>query len=141
MRVTQQQYERIIGLASRSSASTRLEPEKVRQVLDAAARVARSGHLQEAETMISSLPLEGPLCPATLDLKARICAQQGRLVEAQLCWMEAVRQSPGNESYRRSLQYVTRVLRPSRLPVLICIVALAMLVIVAVVFAGIVGRL
>ena len=114
MRVTQRQYERIIGSASPSSTSARIDTEKVRQVLDEAARVARSGRLQEAETMVSSLPPDGPLGPATLDLKAKICAQQGRLVEAQLCWMEAVRQSPGNASYRRSLDYLARILCPSR---------------------------
>jgi len=139
--VTQQQYKRIIGLASRSATPAPVEPEKVLQALGEVARVARRGHLQEAETIVSYLPLEGPLGPATLDLKARICAQQGRLIEAQLCWMEAVRQSPGNESYRRSLHYVTHVLRPSRLPVLMSTVAVAMLVIMALVLAGVVGRL
>lgn len=141
MRITQQQYERIVGLTSRGIAPVRLEPENVRQVLYAAAQVARRGHLHEAETMITSLPLTGPLGPATLDLKARICAQQGRLVEAQLCWMEAVRQSPGNEAYRQCLQYVTRTLRPSRLPLLICSITLTMLVVMALILAYVVGRM
>lgn len=141
MRITQEQYERIVGLASQAIAPVGLEPEKVRQTLDAAARVARRGHLHEAETMIAPLPLTGPLGPATLDLKARICAQQGRLVEAQLCWMEAVRQSPGNESYRQCLHYVTHTLRPSRLPRLICSVALVMLVVMALVLVYVVGRM
>ena len=141
MCMTRQEYDRIIGLTSQRDVSTRLEPEEVRQALDAAARVARRGRLQEAETMISSLPLEGSLGPATLDLKARICAQQGRLIEAQFCWMEAVRQSPGNELYRRSLQYVTRVLCPSRLPAVIYVVVLAMLVIIIFALVGVVGRL
>lgn len=64
--------------------------------------------------MLAVLPLDGPLGPETLDLKAKMCAQQGRLVEAQFCWMEAVRQSPGNASYRRSLDYLTRQVRPSQ---------------------------
>jgi len=71
------------------------------------------------------------LGPATLDLKARICAQQGRLIEAQFCWMEAVRQSPGNESYRRSLGYVARVLRPSRFSVIVYLVIMALCALVA----------
>jgi len=141
VRITQEQYERIVGLASQGIAPVRLEPEKVCRALDAAARVARGGHLPEAETMIASLPLTGPLGPATLDLKARICAQQGRLAEAQFCWMEAVRQSPGNESYRQCLQYVTCTLRPSRLPLLICSITLVMLVVRALILAYAAGRM
>ena len=79
---------------------------------------------------MASLPLDGPLGPAALDLKARIFAQQGRLIEAQFCWMEAVRRAPGNESYRRSLHYVTRVLRPPRFPLVVYMVAVALLVLV-----------
>lgn len=139
MRVTQEQYKRIIGLAGRGIASSRSEPEGVRQTLNAAARAARSGRFQEAEVLMSSLPLDGPLGPATLDLKAKLYAQQGRLVEAQLCWMEAVRQSPGNEPYRRSLQYVTRILRPSRFPAIIYMTALALLLSIAALCIGFAG--
>lgn len=141
MRITQQQYDRIVGLAGGRVASVRPEPENVQQVLCAAAQVARRGRLQDAETMIASLPLTGPLGPATLDLKARLCAQQGRLVEAQLCWMEAVRQSPGNESYRQSLHYVTRTLRPSRLPLLMYTMTSATLVVMALILAYALGRM
>ena len=91
--------------------------------------------------MIAGLPVDGPLGPATLDLKARICAQQGRLNEAQFCWMEAVRQSPGNETYRRSLDYVTRSLRPSRFPLVLYLVLMALCsVLVAIVFGTVGGR-
>lgn len=106
-------------------------------MLNAAARTARKKRLHQAERMIAGLPVDGPLGPATLDLKARICAQQGRLIEAQFCWMEAVRQSPGNESYRRSLDYVTHVLRPSRFPIIIYMMVLALLVVIAALCAGI----
>jgi hypothetical protein len=140
LRITQQQYERIVGLAGGRIASVRPEPENVRQMLCAAAQVARRGRLQDAETMIASLPLTGPLGPATLDLKARICAQQGRLVEAQLCWMEAVRQSPGNESYRQCLQYVTHALRPPRFPLLVWSIALVVLVVMALILGYVIGR-
>lgn len=139
LHLTRQQYERIVGLANHGFAASHLAPEKVRQTLDAAARVARKGHLHEAETMIASLPLIGPLAPATLDLKAKICAQQGRLVEAQLCWMEAVRQSPGNEAYRQSLHYVTSILRPSRFPLLICTIAMVMLLVMTLILTYAVG--
>ena len=91
--------------------------------------------------MIAGLPTDGPLGPATLDLKARICAQQGRLIEAQFYWMEAVRQSPGNEAYRRSLDYVTRSLRPSRGPVVFFLVLVALLtLVIAIVLSTVGGR-
>ena len=89
--------------------------------------------------MIAGLPVDGPSGPATLDLKARICAQQGRLIEAQFCWMEAVRQSPGNETYRRSLDYVTRSLRPSRLPLVLYLVLAALLALVVAIVLGTAG--
>lgn len=114
--MTSEQYERFIGLSSRVSGQTALTPEKTLATLHEAARTARRGHLAEAEVLISGLPLDGPLGATTLDLKARLCAQQGRLVEAQLCWMEAIRLSPGNDSYRRSLSYLTHLLRPQRSP-------------------------
>jgi len=141
MRVSHEQYERIIGLVGRGSSSSRPAPEEIQDTLNAAARVARNGHLQDAERMITGLPTDGPLGPATLDLKARICAQQGRLIEAQFCWMEAVRQSPGNEAYRRSLDYVTRNLRPSRGPVVFYLVLVALLtLVVAIVLSTVGGR-
>lgn len=131
MRVTQEQYERIIGLVGRGSASSRPTTEEVRRTLNAAAHAARKGHFQEAEVLLSSLPVDGSLGAATLDLRARVYAQQGRLVEAQLCWMEAVRQSPGNEVYRRALHYVTHALRPSRLPAVMFIMVIVLLAIIA----------
>lgn len=136
MRVTNEQYKRIIGLVGRGNSSSRPEPEVVCQRLATAARAARKGCFQEAENLVASLPVDGPLGPATLDLKARIFAQQGRLIEAQFCWMEAVRRCPGNESYRRSLDYVTRVLRPPRFPLILYIAIMALLVLAAAIFIG-----
>ena len=139
MRVSHEQYERIIGLISRGSTSSRPTIDDVRRALNVAARAARGGHFQEAEVVLSSLPVDGPLGSATLDLKARLFAQQGRLVEAQLCWMEAVRQSPGNEVYRRSLRYVTHALRPSRLPAIMFITAIVLLTILTIVYISVAG--
>ena len=141
MRVTHEQYERIIGLVGRGSSSSRPAPGEIQDTLNAAARTARKGRLQDAERMVAGLSVDGPLGPATLDLKARICAQQGRLIESQFCWMEAVRQSPGNETYRRSLDYVTRSLRPSRFPLVLYLVLMALCsVLVAIVFGTVGGR-
>lgn len=140
MRVTHEQYERIIGLVGRGSSASRPEAREIQNMLNAAARTARRGRLQDAERMIAGIPVDGPLGPATLDLKARICAQQGRLIEAQFCWMEAVRQSPGNETYRRSLDYVTRCLRPSRFPLVLYLVLMALCALVAAIFGTVGGR-
>lgn len=116
MRVTQAQYERLVGLVRHRRNGGGGEPMKTQSILRAAACLARQGRLHEAEQALAGAPLDGPVGPETLDLKARILAQQGRLVEAQLCWLEAVRQSPGNPVYRRSLNHVTRDLRPFRFP-------------------------
>lgn len=140
MRITQEQHERIIGLGGRGITSSRPTTEEVRRNLNAAARAARKGHFQKAEVLLASLPVDGSLGAATLDLKARVYAQQGRLGEAQLCWMEAVHQSPGNEVYRRSLHYVTHALRPSRLPTVMFITLLVLLTIIAAVCIQVAGR-
>jgi len=139
LRLSHEQYERIIGLVGRGSSSTRPEPGEIQDTINAAARIARKGRLQDAERMITGLPVDGPLGPATLDLKARICAQQGRLLEAQFCWMEAVHQSPGNESYRRSLDYVTRTLRPSRFPVIVYLVIMALCALIGATATSVLG--
>ena len=109
------QHKAIIDLVGGGESASSRDLLRDRQALAAAALLARRGSYQEAENTLAVLPLTGSLGPETLDLKAKICAQQGRLVEAQAAWMEAVRQSPGNASYRRSLDYVTRCLCPSRL--------------------------
>lgn len=139
--MTHEQYERIIGLVGRGSSSSRSTTREIQDILNAAARMARRGHFQDAERMIAGLPKDGPLGPATLDLKARICAQQGRLIEAQFCWMEAVRQSPGNKTYRRSLDYTTRVLRPSALSCNVYSLAAVLLLLIAALVIGLWGLL
>lgn len=68
--------------------------------------------------MLADASLEGSLTPRALHPRARIFAQ-GRLVEAQQCRLDPVRQTPGNTVYRRSLDYVTRDLHPPRLPTLL----------------------
>jgi len=74
-----------------------------------ATELARSGRYADAE---SALALAERTPPA-LDLLARICAQQGRLVEAQALWSEATRLEPNNESFRTALQRVARMNRGS----------------------------
>jgi len=137
MWVTRQQYERIIGMGSLMNKECRADLSRDWNVLVAAARLARRGRFLEAETTIARLPLDGPLGPAALDLKAKICAQQGRMLEAQFCWTEAVRRSPSNASYRRSLDYLARHLCYSRLS--LSTIVLAVLAAVIVIFFWFIG--
>ena len=129
----------IAEAVAREGAQVSLASRSIEEIQNAAARIARKGRLQDAERMITGLPVDGPLGPATLDLKARICAQQGRLIEAQFCWIEAVRQSPGNETYRRSLDYVTRGLRPSRFSLVLNLVLMALCAVLVAIVIGTVG--
>lgn len=80
--------------------------------LATAANLARRGQYAEAETLLASLPTDGPMAAPILDLKARVFAQQGRYVEAEACWIEAIRQSPGNPAYQAALARI----REDRVP-------------------------
>ncbi len=103
MQVSQHQYDAIVGLAGRCSAPASRDLNADQRTLMEAATLARRGRYQDAENLLSVLPGDGPLGAATLDLKARVFAQQGRYLEAEYCWMEALRLSPANRSYRRAL--------------------------------------
>jgi len=139
VRVTQAQYEQLVGMVHHQRNDGGGDPVQIQGLLRTAACLARQGRLHEAEQMLGGIALDGPLGSQTLDLKARILAQQGRLVEAQLCWLEAVRQSPGNAMYRRSLDYVTRDLRPSRIPMTFVTVGLVTVIVVLFIFAWLAG--
>lgn len=77
-----------------------------------AADLARLGHYSQAETLLDSL--EGKETAEILDLKARICAQQGRLSEAQSLWERALALEPGNPDYLAGLEYVQNAAKPVR---------------------------
>ena len=111
MQVSQRQFEAIIGLSPRNPVE-RLDLVASQRALLEAARLARRGRYAQAAVLIDTLPRDGPLGPATLDLRAKVFAQQGRFLEAEFCWMEALRQSPGNPGYRRALECLTRSRSP-----------------------------
>jgi hypothetical protein len=79
-----------------------------------AADFARDGCYGEAERCLGSGDGWGALRPAMLDLRGRIMAQQGRYLEAEACWLEAVRLDPGEAAYRAALDAIHR----QRLPLL-----------------------
>ena len=72
-----------------------------RMLVSEAALLARKGDYSGGEALLSDLL--GEPDALTLDLQARIRAQQGRYHEAEALWLEASRIEPGNEAYRAAL--------------------------------------
>ena len=113
-----------------------LEPYLSQLVLAKAAELARAGHYQEADNLLSGL-LGGKDQPAVLDLLARMRAQQGRWQEAEAFWKQALQQDPTNPAYLEGLQYVQRTQRPPTLArlfspaILLWIIALVLLLLAA----------
>lgn len=126
MEISKRTYDAVVGLDPRGSKRSPHDLAAFERRIFRAARLARRGDFQTAETLLAPLPLEGPLAPIALDLKAKIFAQQGRFVEAELCWIEAIRQSPGNPSYRKALECVAR--RPNPLWLMRWLLALFLIV-------------
>lgn len=91
----------VIDQTSRhASEEARLAAALLRQTLLArATELARAGRYAEAMRLLSEAPEDG-VC---LDLLARIYAQQGNLIEAESCWVEAARLAPGRDAYRAEL--------------------------------------
>ena len=74
-----------------------------------AAELAYAGRYQEAEALTTALTREDDADPIILDLKARICAQQGRLLEAEAFWSRALRIDPANAAYRAGLKRIASI--------------------------------
>lgn len=84
-------------------------------VLGRAAELARAGRHAHARTLFSKLPEEAKAAPASLDLLARISAQQGDLSEAEKLWTRAQRLDPSNPAYEAALRRVESMRgKPSR---------------------------
>jgi len=80
----------------------------VRQlVLARAAALAREGHYRAAEELLSASATEGENA-AALDLRARICAQQGRYSDATDFWLRAAQLDPANREYAAALRLLAR---------------------------------
>lgn len=98
-------------------------------VLSRAAALARAGHYDAAEQLLSELNRSGTTV-AALDLLARIRAQQGRLAEAERLWTQAIQFDPSNDTYAAALRRIAQMQRrPAWLPVLAGLVLGAALVI------------
>lgn len=81
-------------------------------VLVNAASLARLGLYEDAERALASVPTRGPLAHQILDLHARAYAQQGWLLDAERCWVEAVRLVPTNTPFHAGLACVADHARP-----------------------------
>jgi flagellar motor protein MotB len=75
-------------------------------LLPKAAELARAGKYLEAECLLEHLIKEGNELPAIFDLMARIRAQQGRLLEAQSYWADAIQLSNSKDIYRTALKRI-----------------------------------
>ncbi len=89
----------------RDSASIPANVLLENMVLTQAASLARDGYLNQAENTVRPLidSIEQPL-PESLDLMAKILAQQGKLEEARSVWERALRLEPGNERYLAAIE-------------------------------------
>lgn len=75
-----------------------------------AAGLARAGRYGEAEALLGSMdPDLGN--PVILDLRARICAQQGQLNQAEVYWRRAIEQNPGHRDYAKGLARISALQR------------------------------
>lgn len=101
---------------SRSAPSNAQEAvhgvDEAAKVLLEAASLARLGLYEDAERALVSVPTRGPMAPQILDLAARVYAQQGRLLDAERCWVEAVRLVPTNATFHAGLACVADHARP-----------------------------
>jgi Flagellar motor protein len=96
-----------------------------------AAAAARDGRLDDAEPLIAEALIAQRSIEA-LDLLARIRAQQGRLLEAEAAWSEALRNDPNCDAAQAGLRRI-RSMQTRRVPLWPLIVAAAVVVTVLVV--------
>jgi len=68
-----------------------------------AAFLARKGELRQAEVLLLPLANEPKSQIATLDLLAKVYAQQGKIEEARALWLRALQREPSNTHFLRAL--------------------------------------
>lgn len=106
-------FKRCIGRPQNMPAGARPRPPgSGAAYLSLAASLARLGRYDEAQPWLLEAAKEPSLRPGALDLRARILAQQGRYLEAESHWLEAVRLDPGNPSFRKALDALTKRRQP-----------------------------
>ena len=103
MAISKRQFEAMVGLANRHAKTGTHDLAAVQHLLLQAARLARRDRYGDAAAMLAELPADSALRPSILDLKAKILAQQGRYLEAEACWREALTLAPDNQAFRCAL--------------------------------------
>ena len=93
-----------------------------RMTVSRAAAMARAGDLSGAEELLSLAADRGEETAAMRDLLAKVCAQQGRLLDAERHWRRALDLDPGHASSRAGLVKLSHLQRrvwihPGWLPV------------------------
>jgi len=68
-----------------------------------AALLARKGELKQAEALLLPLANEPKSQIDTLDLLAKVYAQQGKMEEARTLWLRALQKEPSNTHFLRAL--------------------------------------
>lgn len=95
-----------------ASAGELGRPSRARARFAEAVEAARAGRYDAAAGLLAGLTEDPCLRAPALDLEARILAQQGRQLEAEAAWLEALRTDPGNPAFHAALA----ALRKSRQP-------------------------
>lgn len=72
--------------------------------LSRAREMARAGRYREAEQLLAAPDAGADSAPESLDLRARICAQEGRFAEAEKLWTRACQLEPANAAYSNALR-------------------------------------
>jgi flagellar motor protein MotB len=85
-------------------------------VLSKATALARAGQLEQAHNFVLDMIGEKDFTPSILDLLARIYAQQGKLNDAEICWMKASELDPNNPTYIAGLERIARIRKNSFTP-------------------------
>lgn len=82
--------------------------------LGQARRLARRGCFAEADEQLGKAYAAGECSEAeALDLKGRICAQRGLLLQAEACWRKAQSLDPDNPAYADALTVLRQGQRPA----------------------------
>lgn len=104
-----------------------------------AAFLARKGELKQAEALLLPLANEPEAQIDTLDLLAKVYAQQGKMEEARALWLRALQKEPSSAHFLRALLNCADVQPTGFLGdrVTDLIIALAIIFIAAIIIIGI----
>ncbi len=81
-------------------------------ILQRAAVLARKGELSQAEILLTPLIESNTPRIETMDLLAKIYAQQGRIDQAQALWLKASQQEPSNLHFLTALRLCAYYKKP-----------------------------